>query len=86
MTDAINTVAKYLIAGIVAIGCLLFIYQGRGDEVQAWLMLGLIVGWLIRDSSGNAATANMERLAAAQPTVTTGGNPPRTVVTPPDPA
>jgi hypothetical protein len=86
MTETIQTVAKYAIALVVIGGCFLIIYQATpdADVTQPWTIIGLIVGWIIRDSAGNAATSNMERLAAAQPTVTTGGNPPRTTVTPPD--
>jgi hypothetical protein len=86
MTDQIQTVAKYVIALTVIVGCFVLIYQTRGDQVQPWTIIGLIVGWIIRDSAGNAATANMERLAAAQPTVTTTAGPPqRTTVTPAQP-
>ncbi len=83
MIDLVQSVAKYAIALTVIVGCFLLIYQSRGDQVQPWTIIGLIVGWIIRDSAGNAATANVERIAAAQPTVTsTPGPPARTTVTP----
>lgn len=63
--ELIDTIAKYLIALITVVACFFLIYQGRGDEVQAWLLLGLIVGWLIRDSAGNTASANTAKVAAA---------------------
>lgn len=81
-SDMLQTLAKYGIALTVIVGCLILIYQGRGDQVQPWTIIGLIVGWIIRDSASNDATRNVERLAATQPTVTTGGNPPRTTVKP----
>ena len=85
MRENIDTFAKYLIAGIVVIGCLILIYQSRGDPVQPWTILGLVIGWIIRDSSGNSSSANLARVAAAQPTVTTSAGPPaRTTITPPE--
>lgn len=83
MIETINGVAKYVIALVVIVGCLVLIYQSRGDQVQPWTIIGLIVGWIIRDSAGNAASADVQRIAAAQPTVTaTGGNPPTARVDP----
>lgn len=83
MIELVQVAAKYIIALIVILGCLVLIYQGRGDQVQPWTVIGLVVGWIIRDSAGNAATANMERIAQTQPTVTTTAGPPqRTVIEP----
>jgi hypothetical protein len=87
-TETIQTVAKYAIALVVIGGCFAIIYQAppEADVTQPWTIIGLIVGWIIRDSAGNAATSNMERIAAAQPTVTTTAGPPqRTTVTPAQP-
>ncbi len=85
MIDVLNSAAKYVIALVVIIGCFTLIYQGKGDQVQPWTVIGLVVGWIIRDSAGNSSAANDARIAASQPTVTTSGNPPRTTVTPPEP-
>jgi hypothetical protein len=82
MRELIDTGAKYVIALVVVVGCLILIFQAKGDETQAWTIIGLVIGWIIRDSAGNSSSANLVRLAQAQPTVTTGGNPPRTTVTP----
>ena len=82
MKELVETSAKYVIAFGVIVGCFVLIYQGRGDQVQPWTVIGLVVGWIIRDSAGNSATANVRQIASSQPTVTTGGNPPRTTVTP----
>lgn len=83
--NQISTIAKYTIALTVIIGCFVLIYQGRGDQVQPWTVIGLIVGWIIRDSAGESATGLVERVQASQPTVTTTAGPPqRTVIAPPD--
>jgi hypothetical protein len=82
MTDTLETAAKYAIALTVIIGCFVLIYQSRGDQVQPWTVIGLVVGWIIRDSAGNSSAQNVARIASSQPTVTTGGNPPTTTVTP----
>jgi hypothetical protein len=81
--DLLSSIAKYAIALVVIIGCLVLIYQGRGDQVQPWTVIGLIVGWIIRDSAGSSASADVQRIAAAQPSVVaTGGNPPTARVDP----
>jgi hypothetical protein len=85
MREMIDTAAKYVIALVVVVGCLVLIYQSRGDPVQPWTIMGLIIGWIIRDSAGNSSSANLARLAASQPTVTTAGNPPSTTVSPSEP-
>jgi hypothetical protein len=77
-----DSIFKYAIALVVIVGCFVLIYTGKGDQVQPWTVIGLVVGWIIRDSAGNSSSANLARVAASQPTVTTGGNPPRTTVTP----
>jgi len=63
--ELIDTIAKYVIATMVLVGCFVLIYQSRGDDVQAWTVAGLIVGWIVRDSAGNAASANTAKIAAA---------------------
>lgn len=78
MIDTINGVAKYVIALAVIVGAFVLIYQGRGDQVQPWTVIGLIVGWIIRDSAGNSAASDSARIAASQPTVTTSSGPPAT--------
>lgn len=83
MTDTLNAAAKYIIALSLIVGCFVLIYQGRGDQTQPWTVIGLIAGWIIRDSAGNSAAANVATIAASQPTVTTTAGPPqRTTVTP----
>lgn len=65
--EIIDTIAKYVIALVVVGACFYIIAtaaQGT-DTTQAWTLLGLIVGWLIRDSAGNTASANTAKVAAA---------------------
>ncbi len=69
MRELIDTVAKYAIALVVVIGCLILIYTGQGDPVQPWTILGLIIGWIIRDSAGNTSAANLAKAQAAVPPV-----------------
>lgn len=61
--DLIDSLAKYLIAGIVIIGCLVLIGTGRGDQVQPWTIIGLVIGWIIRDNAGSSATSNAVSLS-----------------------
>ena len=79
-----DRLALYGISTLVLVGCFALIWASRGQEEQVWLAVGLILGNLFRSEAGNSAASNVERIAAAQPTVTTSGNPPRTTVTPPD--
>jgi hypothetical protein len=83
MREVIDTGAKYVIALVVIIGCFVLIYQGKGDQVQPWTVIGLVVGWIIRDSAGNSSAANVARIAASQPNVVASSGPPNTLsVTP----
>lgn len=73
--EIIDTIAKYLIALVVVGSCFYIIATSATgtDTTQAWTLLGLIVGWLIRDSAGNTASANTAKIAAAgAPVVITG--------------
>lgn len=79
-----DRLALYAISTLVLIGCFALIWASKGQEEQVWLAVGLVLGNLFRSEAGNSAASNVERIAAAQPTVTTGGNPPRTTVSPPD--
>ena len=69
--EIIDTIAKYVIALVVVGACFYIIATTTGgDTTQAWTLLGLIVGWLIRDSAGNTASANTAKVAAASaPTI-----------------
>ena len=73
--EIIDTIAKYVIALVVVGSCFYIIASATAgiDTTQAWTLLGLIVGWLIRDSAGNTASANTAKVAAASaPVVITG--------------
>lgn len=81
--DFFRVIATYILAALIVLGSFLLIYQGRGDQPQAWLCIGAVIGYLFRDSGGSAAARDVERAAQAQPTVTV--DPPRTTVTPAEP-
>ena len=82
IVDVVNALAKYVIALVVVVGCLFQIHTGPTgtDETQAWALIALIVGWLIRDSAGNSATANAAKIVSA------GAPAPGTTTTTPPPA
>lgn len=82
-TDTIRTAATYLIAILILAGAFALIYTARGDSGQAWLAIGAVLGYVFRDAGGAAATRNVERIAAAQPTVTTDAGPPATTTVTP---
>ena len=67
--DLISTIGKYVIATVGLVGCLFLVYTARGDQTQPWIVVGLIVGWIVRDSAGQSATVNAVKTIAA----TTGG-------------
>ena len=84
--DTLQLVATYAIAALILLGGFLIIRdpaQTDAQKTQAWLLIGLVAGYIFRDAGGASATRSAISVAAAQPTVTTGGNPPRTTVTPP---
>jgi hypothetical protein len=65
--ELIDTIAKYLVAIIVVGSCMYIISTAppEADLTQPWSIITLIVGWLIRDSAGNTASANSARIVAA---------------------
>lgn len=94
MIDLLNAAAKYVIALVIIIGCFYLIASSQPnpvtgvlpDNTQPWSIIALVTGWLIRDSAGNAAAANVATIAAAQPNVVASAGPPNTLsVTPSDP-
>jgi hypothetical protein len=74
--DVIQTIGKYVISIAVIVGCFVLLYTGRSTDTQPWTVIGLIVGWIIRDSAGQSATSNALKIAASQP------NPVLSVATP----
>lgn len=64
-SDAVQAVAKYIVAVAVIIGCFVLIYSGKSTDTQPWTVIGLIVGWIVRDSAGQSATTNAVKIAAA---------------------
>lgn len=67
-TELIQTLGKYLIATVVIVGCFVLIYTGKASDPQPWTVVGLIVGWIVRDSAGQSATTNaVKTIAAANP-------------------
>ena len=68
-TDTIQTIGKYAIAVLTLAGCFLLLYTGQATDTQPWTVIGLIVGWIVRDSAGQSAASNaVKTLAASQPT------------------
>lgn len=67
-SDQFQVLGKYVIAVTVIAGCFLLLYTGKSQDTQPWTVIGLIVGWIIRDSAGQSATTNAVRtIAAATP-------------------
>lgn len=68
-TDTIQTIGKYAIALVTLGGCFWLLYIGDAASTQPWTVIGLIVGWIVRDSAGQQATSNaVKTIAAATPT------------------
>ena len=66
--DLLQTAGKYLIAVAVIVGCFALIYTAKATDTQPWTVIGLIVGWIVRDSAGTSATTNaVKTIAAATP-------------------
>ena len=71
--DTLQTAGKYLIAVAVIVGCFVLLYTAKATDTQPWTVIGLIVGWIVRDSAGNSATTNaVKTIAAASPNPPTG--------------
>lgn len=72
--DLIQTVGKYVIATVVLGASFVLIYtaQAGSDSTQAWTVIGLIVGWIVRDSAGQSATSNAVKTLQATNGSSTG--------------
>lgn len=81
--ETIDTVAKWLVV-LLTMGACFYLLAAvpTVDPIQPWTIIGLVIGWIIRDSAGNTSSANLARVAAMQPTITTNGT---TTVTAPEP-
>lgn len=67
-SDTLNAVGKYVIAVAVIVGCFVLLYTAKATDTQPWTVIGLIVGWIVRDSAGTSATTNaVKTIAAASP-------------------
>ena len=69
-SDLISVIGKYLIALVALIGCFLLIYTAPAgsNTAEDFTVIGLIVGWIVRDSAGQSATVNaVKTIAAANP-------------------
>lgn len=66
-TDLISVIGKYLVALVALVGCLLLVYTApAGTNVaEDFTVIGLIVGWIVRDSAGQSATVNAVKTIAA---------------------
>jgi len=70
-TDLIQTLGKYLIALVVLAGCFFLLATVSATDTQPWTVIGLIVGWIIRDSAGQSATTNaVKTIVASQQAAT----------------
>jgi heme A synthase len=86
--DTIQLIATYAIAALILLGGFLIIRdpaQTDAQKTQAWLLVGLVAGYIFRDAGGASATRSAVQIAAAQPTTTVSGNPPTTTIAPPPP-
>jgi uncharacterized membrane protein (UPF0136 family) len=86
----VRIAGTYALLLLAVVGCFGLIFYGRGNEEQAWAVLGIVIGALVRDAASIQSAQSTERIAAAtasqQPTITTTSGPPATTtITPPDP-
>ena len=64
-TDTIQTIGKYAIALVTLGGCFVLLYTVDPTNTQPWTVIGLIVGWIVRDSAGQQATSNAVKTITA---------------------
>ena len=63
----IRMAGTYLLLLIGLVGAFALIYFGRGNEDQAWPVILLILGALVRDAASIQSANSTERIAAASP-------------------
>jgi hypothetical protein len=66
-TDLISVIGKYLVALVALVGCLLLVSTAPSgtNTAEDFTVIGLIVGWIVRDSAGQSATVNAVKTIAA---------------------
>lgn len=83
----VRVVGTYALLIIALVGCFVLIFFSRGDEAQAWPVILLIIGALVRDAASIQSAQSAERIADAtnsmQPTITTTTGPPATTTVTP---
>lgn len=65
MGTTIRMAGTYLLLLIGLVGCFALIFFGRGNEEQAWPVILLILGALVRDAASIQSANSTERIAAA---------------------
>jgi steroid 5-alpha reductase family enzyme len=69
-SDLINSIGKWVVAVAVIGGCFVLLYTGRSTDTQPWTIIGLVTGWIVRDSAGTAATTNAVKTIQASQAAT----------------
>lgn len=64
-SEMVQTAGKYAIAVLTLAGCFLLLYTGSATDTQPWTVIGLIVGWIVRDSAGQSAASNATKVISA---------------------
>lgn len=65
--DAIRFLFTYGIALYVLDKAFTLILTNIGDGSQAWLLIGSVIGYILRDAGGAAAAGQIARFQANQP-------------------
>jgi len=80
MHDTLREWLTFLMGIALIAAMLVLIYNSRGEEAQAWLVIGIVVQNFF---SSSQSTRNFRQFQQSQPTVTTTTGPPqRTTVEP----
>lgn len=65
-SDMLRTAFTYAVAILVLLGAFALIYTNHGDDSQAWLAIGAVLGYVFRDAGGAAATGQVLKIQQAQ--------------------
>jgi hypothetical protein len=65
MGNTIRMAGTYLLLLIGLLGAFTLIFFGRGQEAQAWPVILLILGALVRDAASIQSANSTERISAA---------------------
>lgn len=59
--DILRELGTFLVGTMILAGCGLFIFEGRGNEEQAWLMIGVVAAYFFNRQQQSSTVREVMR-------------------------